>query len=297
MSAAAPAPDVGSFYKRIECWKQTQQESKMIQNPPPSYKHHYDASRKLLQRFQDTSLSLFSADALDCGLRLKGEGLNPAVLNPCNHSLPGGMVSNGSLGQEESIFRRTNICRTLIMCPELYPIQYGEGIYSPSVCILKADEAEGWVRYNFTDMIDIISSSGLHYHTVNAAGQLCQEDEEKLAGQLRTVIQIACLRGHDSLVLGALGCSASSCRNPVEQIATIFKRVLVEHVGVLKQIIIAIPPDFSNSSNNFSKTNDNFIGRTCPVYAAFKATLFPRWSLPPGPHPQLPEDQEQNQES
>ena len=46
---------------------------------------------------------------------------NPVVLNLADILVPGGCVESGSGTQEESIFRRSNITKTLM--PEFYPCE------------------------------------------------------------------------------------------------------------------------------------------------------------------------------
>lgn len=63
-----------------------------------------------------------SVNDIDCLVACKqviDAGGNPVVLNLANILQPGGCVESGSGAQEESIFRRSNITRTLTQ--DLYP--------------------------------------------------------------------------------------------------------------------------------------------------------------------------------
>ena len=60
-----------------------------------------------------TTVEVVDADCLLEGIRLLDEGYRPAVLNMANRRTPGGGVLNGAAAQEETIFRRTNIFRSL----------------------------------------------------------------------------------------------------------------------------------------------------------------------------------------
>ena len=59
----------------------------------------------------DTIITVVNSDSLEEGIRLLDLGYNPAILNMANRHYPGGGTTNGSIGQEEDIFRRTNIRR------------------------------------------------------------------------------------------------------------------------------------------------------------------------------------------
>ena len=56
--------------------------------------------------------------------------------------------------------------------------------------------------------------------------RLKPEDCERLKIKVRLILQIAIQKGHDAVVLGALGCGA--WRNPPQHVAEIFQEVLAE---------------------------------------------------------------------
>ena len=60
-----------------------------------------------------TTVEVVETDCMLEGIRLLDEGYRPAVLNMANRRTPGGGVLNGAGAQEETIFRRTNIFRSL----------------------------------------------------------------------------------------------------------------------------------------------------------------------------------------
>jgi uncharacterized protein (TIGR02452 family) len=64
-------------------------------------------------------VSVKDIDCLTACKDLLDAGCNPVVLNLADILVPGGCVESGSGAQEESIFRRSNYCKTLI--EELYP--------------------------------------------------------------------------------------------------------------------------------------------------------------------------------
>ena len=71
-----------------------------------------------------TVVEVVNADCLEEGLRLLDRGYNPAILNMASRQNPGGGVTRGAGAQEETIFRRTNIFRSLYQFVP-YAGQYG----------------------------------------------------------------------------------------------------------------------------------------------------------------------------
>lgn len=64
-------------------------------------------------------VSVKDIDCLIACKQLQDAGNNPVVLNLADILVPGGCVESGSGAQEESIFRRSNITRTLTQ--DFYP--------------------------------------------------------------------------------------------------------------------------------------------------------------------------------
>ena len=61
----------------------------------------------------ETCIEVVNDDCLAVAMRLKADGYTPAVLNMANRHHPGGGVDNGAAAQEETLFRRTDIYRSL----------------------------------------------------------------------------------------------------------------------------------------------------------------------------------------
>jgi uncharacterized protein (TIGR02452 family) len=176
-------------------------------------------------------------DAIDCGLELiEKEGLNPVVLNLADESIPGGCVATGSEAQEESLFRRTSLCATLLFDHRLYPIRPNEGIYSPNVWVIKTND---WKDIDPPNRISFMSVPGLRYPlTDKDSGRLNPEDRTTLETKIKLMLQIAMDNGHDSVVLGATGCGA--WKSPPQEVAEAFKEVLASTPLPLKKVAFAI---------------------------------------------------------
>ena len=124
---------------RIRCWKDIEIKSKAMGDPPQSVKIVYE---KKTQRkvYSKSDIRFYNMDTIDCAIKFKE--LNPLTLNLSDDIYAGGYVSSGSGAQEESLFRRTNYCRTLLQ--SFYPIVNNEAVYSPDISVIKTSEATKW---------------------------------------------------------------------------------------------------------------------------------------------------------
>ena len=258
-----------SFRDRIDCWLNTRASVSALAPgspllPSPSTKHRLDAVPAAdVSRFQSTEVTVEDADSIDCGLAYLARGYNPAVLNLADDVMPGGCVDIGSGAQEESLFRRTTLCGTLV--PELYPIGPEEGIYSPAVAVLKASESVGWTPLEPPPTLAFLTVPGIKYPLVDykkagmerslgedARGggdlpRLRAADEMRLERKVRLMLRIAAEHGHDAVVLGASGCGAWKC--PPDHVAEVFARVVAEHRGAFRVVAFAVLKDVDDHAD------------------------------------------------
>lgn len=231
---------------RIEIWNQTRDAAISIATSVrPSEKFApadvSSISIASLQMGWNTDISLENADCINVALRLKEtEGMRPLVLNLSDDRSAGGCVERGSGAQEESLWRRTALCVT--QKQEFYPLGR-EAIYSPDVPVLRASEREGFHWYFSPKILDFIACPALRMPQwirteVEPEGDLSDANKEELAERLRLILRVAAIKGHDAVVLGAMGCGAWG--NPPRAVARVFAKVLPEFRGVFKRIVIAI---------------------------------------------------------
>ena len=203
------------------------------------------------------------------------QGLNPALLNMASLYHPGGGVLQGSSAQEEDLCRRSTLAISLYQFSlpggrygdladmvgvkrraERYPMDntYG-GIYSPGITFFRATKDEGYALLDNPFRAAVISVASLNYNpkhghnSLDENGNIPEADKPVLKEKIRTILRIGILKGHDSLVLGALGCGAFC--TPPAQMARLFHQVLDEEefVDRFRKIVFAIID--SPSSNNF----------------------------------------------
>lgn len=181
----------------------------------------------------EREVSVEDIDTLDASINLVSCGLNPLVLNMASKYKAGGGVRNGATAQEEVIFRRTNAC---VVYPRsnTYPLDDYEIIYSPEIQIL-FDRS-----YKILNNFVSISMIGVHAlkNPKLIRGELHDDDYELMYEKIESIFKLALINGHDSLVLGALGCGAY--KNPPEDISEIYFDLLEIYGKYFKKIIFAI---------------------------------------------------------
>lgn len=227
---------------------------------------------------EPTSVEVQNIDCLYAGVLLKEQGYNPAVLNMASRRNPGGGVTNGAMAQEETLFRRTNLFRSLYQFAP-YAEQYGirrsqhqypldrnfGGAYTPDAVYFRESEQKGYALMEEPVKLSFITVAGVNRPDLTADGMIAQYHVEAIKNKIRTIFRMGLLHGHDSLVLGALGCGAF--RNPPRHVARLFHEVMREGEfrDQYRRILFAILDD----SNAHQKHNPE--GNYKPFADEFKA--------------------------
>lgn len=227
----------------------------------------------------DTEVTVVNADCLDEAVRLIDDGYNPAVLNMASRRNPGGGVVNGAGAQEETLFRRTNLFRSLYQfapyadmygirkSAHQYPLDrnFG-GIYTPNATLFRENESRGYKLMDTPRQMAFISVAGLNRPELDADGMIANYLVETVKNKMRTILRIGLDNGHDALVLGALGCGAF--RNPPRHVARLFHEVMdePEFAHKYRQISFAILEDHNsrrahNREGNFKPFAEEFKGK------------------------------------
>lgn len=232
---------IKEFYRNDEMINGTKFYSKKV-------KVDYNA----LKRYEYTKISVIDIDCLYAAEQLIHKGLNPAVLNMASFHTPGGGVERGSAAQEESIFRRTNIFRSLYQfhsvgenynikqLEERYPLEMHFGaIYTPSVMVFKSSENDGCKLLDNPFFIDVITMPAIKKpETEN--GKLAAWAKDILKIKIKQIFDIAITNGNDSLVLSAFGCGAYG--TPPDEMAKLFYDTInsEKYKNAFKEIVFAI---------------------------------------------------------
>jgi uncharacterized protein (TIGR02452 family) len=164
---------------------------------------------------------------------------------------PGGGVNSGKKAQEECIFRRTNAYMTHPLA--WYPLEPTELIYSPAVHAIKGLDHK-LLPTSQHCKFGMITVAALRKPRLDAEGRYrSQEDRELMAAKVDTIFRVALAHGHDSLVLGALGCGVF--QNPPKEVAAMFQQSINKYGRFFKRIgfaILVVKPVDRENFNIFS---------------------------------------------
>jgi uncharacterized protein (TIGR02452 family) len=210
---------------------------------------HYNDTRELAKTIpsntsaNQASIEIINGNTIDVGYDLWTQGFNPLLLNMASEFCPGGGWRKNSTAQEESLFYRSTYCLSLEDTFRIdrhrgwgYPLGPYTAIYSPQVLIMS--DQDGYL-YNWEDMIwlDFVAMPGIRNPT-----KINSQYKRLLADKICGVLDVALVNGHDSVVLGALGCGCFN--NPPDVVASIFKQVLndpkTKYRNRFKKIVFAI---------------------------------------------------------
>lgn len=199
-----------------------------------------------------TEYEVVCQDCLDAAKVLKDEGMNTVVLNLANANNPGGGVEMGCSAQEEQLFIRTNLMLSLYPFKKRLADAYGlranrlqyplepnfGGIYTPNALVLRGGKDTGYAWLEQPYEMSFIAVAGIDKRGKDSL--LNMWEEEQTRNKIRTILRIALYKGHDAIVLGALGCGAFN--NDNKQVAHLFHQVLLddEFSGKFKKVVFAI---------------------------------------------------------
>lgn len=208
-----------------------------------------------------TEIIVENEDCLVAAKRLKDKGYNVAVLNMASRRNPGGGVYEGAGAQEENLFRRSNLFMSMYAYTA-YASQYGlssnpeykypldrnfGGVYTPGALVYRGLEKDGYPLLGMDCFkMSFIAVPGMNRPDLTPTGRLAPGMVYGIKNKMRTIFRIGISRGHDALVLGALGCGAF--RNPPRDIARLFHEVIeeIEFKNKIRLIDFAIVEDHNS---------------------------------------------------
>lgn len=224
-----------------------------------------------------TVIKVINTDSISAGKQLLDEGYRPIVLNFANQYHAGGGVLHGSRAQEESLFRQTNLFRSLYQFtrwakeygvgqkPQQYPMDdnFG-GIYTPYATVFRSGDKDGNLFLSHPFKLSFVTVAAVDTPELDSPEHIAPKDVELTKNKMRTILRIGIIHGHDAIVLGAFGCGAFE--NPPRHIAQLFKEVIneTEFKNKYRKIVFAIIENH-NSGQSF---NPN--GNLKPFIEAFE---------------------------
>ncbi|KAG6361997.1 hypothetical protein INS49_010226 [Diaporthe citri] len=179
----------------------------------------------------------------------------PAVLNLASDTSPGGGWLNGSMAQEEALCYRSSL--SLSLHKRYYPWSALDGVYTRDVVIIRSSQENGHklvapdAPADELPVVSVLSVAALRRPDLSDGRVLSsgakrkvfakKGDRELTKSKIVLVLRMAASRGHDRLVLGALGCGAF--KNPVEEVAECWKEVFEQQEfqgGWWKEVCFAV---------------------------------------------------------
>lgn len=215
-------------------------------------KHPKATIRVINEDTFDAAISMMASDNPNA---TKNPPSRPAILNLASDTSPGGGWLNGSMAQEEALCYRSSL--SLSLHKRHYPWNVLQGIYTRDVVIIRSSQENGHklvapdAPANELPVVSVLSVAALRRPDLSD-GQVLSSgakrkvfakngDRELTKSKMILVLRMAASRGHDRLVLGALGCGAF--KNPVEEVAECWKEVFEQQEfqgGWWKEVCFAV---------------------------------------------------------
>ena len=223
-----------------------------------------------------TQIEVMNIDCLLAAKDLQDQGYNVAVLNMASRQNPGGGVYTGAGAQEENLFRRTNLFRSmfqfapyapkygLVKSNNQYPLDrnFG-GVYTPNATVFRGLEKDGYNLLDKPYQLSFIAVPGINRPELDSNGMIANNLIEPVKNKIRTILRIGLINDHNALVLGALGCGAFC--NPPKHIAHLFHEVIdeSEFKNKFKYLLFAIAEDHNsyrdhNNDGNIKPFDEEF---------------------------------------
>ena len=186
----------------------------------------------------NAALSMMAFD--DPNATGKDKATRVAVLNLASDTKPGGGWLNGAMAQEEALCYRSSL--SLSLHKNYYPWGPLQGVYTRDVVIIRSSTDNGHkllapdTPAGDLPVVSALSVAAIRRPRLSDAQVLGGGDKRQVFAdgtdraltkkKMRLSLRMAAARGHDRLVLGALGCGAF--HNPVKEVADCWKEVLEE---------------------------------------------------------------------
>lgn len=215
---------------------------------------------------QQTRISVQSKDCLYVASDLVHRGLNPFVLDLGSDEYFGGGYRGGARAQEEDLCRRSGLALAVdtelgLQSQNFYPLRHqspAAGVYVPDVPVFRTGSERGYAYLDrpFNVAFGIIAAyEKPSLDSSTGELRLRLQEARVTREKIRTVLEMAFQNGHQSLVLGALGCGAY--RNPPGHVIEIFMDVIAkEYPRCFEEIVFAVLDDHNtgrvhNPEGNF----------------------------------------------
>lgn len=201
----------------------------------------WKAEKQIESKESLTQIFCINEDTFTAAEPYAKKGLKTCILNLASDFVPGGGVEKGSRAQEEDLFRRSNLFRTLLR--NFYPLKSDQVLYTHTVHV---GFDSNYRALDSPFQVSVISCAAIRNPQLYN-GRYTQEDYKLMQNKIKMIFEVAKKNGVEILILGALGCGAF--HNPPKIVAQIFKQFLNgEYKDVFQEVVFAV----------LSKNDDNY---------------------------------------
>ncbi|KAJ1893987.1 hypothetical protein LPJ66_005448 [Kickxella alabastrina] len=236
------------------------------------------------------AVRVVDADAVDVAVKLlelrPDHTRPPAVLVFGSRGSPGGAYKRGAGQQEEELVRRTSLLHNLEdpygFDPARawsYPLPEFGGVYSPDVVVLRDSEREAYAFRDdpvYLSFINVAPYSNVHVDEISHYGRkttrIVEDTARSYRRKMEVILNIARDQGHQSIVLGAFGCTGSL--TVVQQMAEMWREVIDTSPYAFREFFDDISFALPAYQDRAAGTGDDSPGADRPSIATTFAEAF-----------------------
>jgi uncharacterized protein (TIGR02452 family) len=203
------------------------------------------------ERNYATNVQVVNEDVLVTAKNLRDNGAaDILLLNLASFMHLGGGARTGAMAQEEELTRRSNYFLSEQSSMPFYPMRPMQCIYTNQVSVIK-DKFYQQLSDPFPVSMLAVAAVRNPKLTDN---KLSKRDYDITCGSIENIFKVALLKGHSTLLLGALGCGAY--HNPPEEIVKIYNIYLQKYNHCFQTILFAV---LSTKDDNFRVFDEGII--------------------------------------
>lgn len=239
-----------------------------------------------------TLVNVVKEDCMETARKLEASGYSTILLNMADRHTPGGGVLSGSRAQEESLFRRSNLCVSLYQFDDYhaalldvptgdgrYPMDRATGgIYSPHIMFFRAGPDKDYAFLDDPYCCAVVSVAAINHPDLKPDGNLADWAVSVTKEKIRTILRIGLLHGHDAIILSAWGCGAFG--NPPRHMAKLFHEVIDERefANKYRRICFSIIENHNSHNANYAAFAEEFAAE--PARGEDGLTVFDEFGFP-----------------
>ncbi|KAJ2001534.1 hypothetical protein GGI04_001145 [Coemansia thaxteri] len=234
------------------------------------------------------AIRIVDADAVDVAEKIMelrpDHPRPPAILVFGSKGTPGGGYKRGAGSQEEELVRRSSLLHNLEDPYTMdttrdwsYPLPEFGGVYSPDVAVFRDSESNGYAfreEVAYLSFINVAPYMNVHVDEVNhygrKANRIIEDTARSYRRKMEVILNIARDQGHQSIVLGAFGCTGPL--TVTQQMAQMWKEVIETSPYAFREffddIAFALPACAEKSSGDESPGADKV-----PIASTFAAAF------------------------